>query len=85
MEYHLEHAGTPYFVQLGLLGRDIATAAVCPQAVTDTLRAAVRQYLAVMGCPIDPGRSGAVAWQRYERGAMYWVTAGSSGPPMIFG
>ncbi|GAB4437605.1 MAG: hypothetical protein OHK0015_30480 [Chloroflexi bacterium OHK40] len=84
MEYHPEHAGTPYVVQLGLLGHAIATAAVCPQAVTAPLRAAVRHYLAVMGCPIDPGRSGAVAWQRYERGAMYWVAASSSASPMIF-
>jgi hypothetical protein len=84
LELHSDLGGTPFAIQLGLLGREIATAAVCPQAVTDLLRAAVRRYLDVMGCPLDQGHNGATAWQRYERGAMYWVTASPSAPPMIF-
>lgn len=84
VELHPELANTSFAIQLGLLGREVSTAAVCPQAVTATLQRAVRHYLSVMGCPIDPGRSGAVVWQRYERGSMYWVAVSSSAPPMIF-
>ncbi len=84
MEEHPELAGTPYAVQLGLLGSAIATASVCPPAPTATLQRAVRQYLAAMNCPLDQGRVGAIAWQRYERGVMYWVTGTSSTPPMVF-
>lgn len=85
MEYHPQFAGTQYEVQLGLLGRDIATAAICPAAPTSELQRAVRAYLAVMGCPSDQGRANrALAWQRYERGVMYWIDASSSAPPMIF-
>jgi hypothetical protein len=85
MEYHPELGGTPYFLQLGLLGRAIYTAEPCPQAPTDGLQRAVRAYLPAMGCPSDQGRGDrAIAWQRYERGVMYWIDASSSAPPMIF-
>jgi hypothetical protein len=85
LESHPEHAGTPYALLLGLLGREIYTAAVCPAASTEVLQRAVRTYLATMGCPIDGGRSArALAWQRYEHGVMYWIDAASGAPPMIF-
>lgn len=85
MEYHPENAGTPYWLLLGLLGREIATANVCPPAPTDALQRAVRAYLPIMGCPSDSGRADrAIAWQRYEHGTMYWIDGTSSAPPMIF-
>jgi hypothetical protein len=85
MEYHATNVGTPYAVQLGLLGREIERATVCPPAPTETLQRAVRAYLSIMGCPNDQVRASLpVTWQRYERGWMYWIAGTASAPPMIF-
>lgn len=85
MEYHPENAGTPYIVLLGLLGREIERAAVCPQAASENLQRAVRAYLPIMDCPNAAMRANLpVAWQRYERGWMFWIAPTSSAPPLIF-
>jgi hypothetical protein len=84
LEDHPQLAGTPYEVQLGLLGNAIATASVCPAAPTSNLQRAVRNYLAMMNCPLDQWRTGSIAWQVFDKGIMYWATGTASTPPMIF-
>jgi hypothetical protein len=85
MEYHAENAGTPYAILLGLLGREIERATVCPAAPSENLQRTVRAYLAVMGCPNDQMRANLpITWQRYEKGGMYWVAGTASAPPLIF-
>jgi hypothetical protein len=85
MEYHPENANTSFVLLLGLLGRDIERATVCPTAPSENLQRAVRAYLPIMDCPNPAIRANLpVAWQRYERGWMFWVAATSSAPPLIF-
>ncbi|MCU0491216.1 MAG: hypothetical protein MUD01_06495 [Chloroflexaceae bacterium] len=85
MEYHAENVGTPFTLLLGLLGREIERATVCPAAPSENLQRAVRAYLPVMDCPNAAMRANLpVAWQRYERGWMFWIGATASAPPLIF-
>jgi hypothetical protein len=87
MEYHPEHAGTPYLVLLGLLGRDVLASSpgsgvACP-AITPFLRRTWEVYARDLGCG-QPYRDGSIAAQPFERGAMVWVSRADGGPGQIF-
>lgn len=77
MELHPELAGTRYEVLLGLLGRDIygpISGRCAPPA--PFLAATVRAYPDLLGCPAPfPLIAVPAASQRFERGAMYWISS----------
>ncbi len=66
MELHPEHAGTPYEVQLGLLGTQLANARPCPAWFFSS---------PPPQCPLEAARVSEGAVQRFERGVMFWTSA----------
>ncbi|NWG19965.1 MAG: hypothetical protein HXY39_06520 [Chloroflexi bacterium] len=77
MELHPELAGTRYEVLLGLLGRDIyeTMSGRCAMPAP-FLGPTTRAYPDLLGCPApSPQIAVPAASQRFERGAMYWVSS----------
>ena len=87
LEYHPEHAGTPYEVLLGQFGRRILadnTRLAGPFRALYLTDEAVRLRF---GRPIDAAAQSPGALQTFERGRMYYatrVTPGYGGPGVIF-
>ena len=76
MELHPDFAGTPYAIQLGLLGRRVFPVGLdyCFEA-GPPLQATAAAFSASLGCPKEPFRMWKlpIATQTFERGKMIWV------------
>jgi hypothetical protein len=78
MEHHIELAGTPYEVLLGLLGRtgqDLAALQTCGVPVYEPWRAAFTRvsFSGVFVCPAAPAEEAPASAQLFERGHMIRV------------
>jgi hypothetical protein len=76
MEHHTENLGTKYEVLLGLLGREVLSAASCQNAVMADLRGAydsIENFRGAMGCPGAVFMDRPAAVQNFENGLMIWV------------
>ncbi|NJP07559.1 MAG: hypothetical protein HC837_19015 [Chloroflexaceae bacterium] len=73
MEHHVELAGTPYEVSLGLLGRELFPLNICRRAYEPLLGTAAAAYERI-GCALTGGSPDAqLVLQSFERGTMLWV------------
>jgi hypothetical protein len=84
MEHHVENAGTPFEVQLGLLAREVRAlqpSASCTSTVIPALTSAYQRIDAYirdqMGCPGAVYRDRPAAVQNMENGLMIWVDLGN--------
>ncbi|MCG8347031.1 MAG: hypothetical protein MI924_04550 [Chloroflexales bacterium] len=85
MEHHVELAGTPFEVQLGLLGRATAGLSVGCFEVGPPLQATAHAYRDTLGCAQPWPRVNTMIIQPFERGTMAWVNGiGSRLGPRIF-
>ncbi|NOK62717.1 MAG: hypothetical protein GFH27_549293n38 [Chloroflexi bacterium AL-W] len=71
MEHHVDLAGTPFEVQLGLLGAQLISTTGCFQA-GPPLQATAYVYRDSLGCTIGNAHATTMAFQPFERGAMIW-------------
>jgi len=93
MEYHPEYGGTPNFLLLGLLGREVlrleqdplAGVPACAAQISPALKAIYTrvQLGRPLGCPtLLPGNDLPASTTAMERGQMLWIDR-QQGPPML--